>query len=111
VTIGMVLREARSLETRFVGRFFVLGLVVFAVVNLAYALGVEALASDSDGAAAVFDVATAVICTTLPRFLEILVGGTIAQAVVAPFVAISLAITYFPLREAHGDTVPAEPAP
>lgn len=43
----------------------------------------------------------------LPRFLEILVGGTIAQAVVAPFSAIALAVTYFRLREAHGD----EPAP
>jgi hypothetical protein len=44
----------------------------------------------------------------LPRFLEIFVGGTIAQAVVAPFVAIALAITYFRLREAHGE--PAEAA-
>jgi hypothetical protein len=38
----------------------------------------------------------------LPRFLEILVGGTIAQAIVAPFSAIALAITYFRLRDAHG---------
>jgi hypothetical protein len=37
----------------------------------------------------------------LPRFLEILVGSTIAQAVVAPFSAIAIAITYFRLREAH----------
>jgi hypothetical protein len=43
----------------------------------------------------------------LPRFFEILVGGTIAQAVVAPLMAIALAITYFRLREAHGDPVPA----
>jgi hypothetical protein len=42
----------------------------------------------------------------LPRFLELFVGGTIAQAVVAPFVAIALAITYFRLQEAHED-VPA----
>ena len=42
----------------------------------------------------------------LPRFLEILIGATIAQAVVAPFSAIALAITYFRLRDAHG----AEPA-
>ena len=35
----------------------------------------------------------------LPRFLEIVVGGTIAQAVVAPFSAIAIAITYFRLRE------------
>ena len=37
----------------------------------------------------------------LPRFLEILVGSTIAQAVVAPFGAIALAITYFRLRDAQ----------
>ena len=45
----------------------------------------------------------------LPRFLEILVGGTIAQAIVAPFSAIALAITYFRLRDAHGGE-PAAPA-
>jgi hypothetical protein len=43
----------------------------------------------------------------LPRFLEIFVGGTIAQAVVAPFVAVALAITYFRLRETQGS--PPEP--
>ncbi len=43
----------------------------------------------------------------LPRFLELLIGGTIAQAIVAPFSAIALAITYFRLRDAHG----GEPAP
>ena len=37
----------------------------------------------------------------LPRFLEILIGSTIAQAAVAPFSAIAIAITYFRLREAH----------
>jgi hypothetical protein len=37
----------------------------------------------------------------LPRFLEILIGSTIAQAVVSPFGAIALAITYFRLRDAH----------
>jgi hypothetical protein len=36
----------------------------------------------------------------LPRFLEILIGSTIAQAAVAPFSAIAIAITYFRLREA-----------
>jgi hypothetical protein len=40
--------------------------------------------------------------SALPRFLEIFVGSTIAQAVVAPFGAIALAITYFRLRDAHG---------
>jgi len=40
----------------------------------------------------------------LPRFLEILIGSTIAQAVVAPFSAIAIAITYFRLRDAHPDT-------
>ena len=234
MTIGRVLDEAWTLYTRFFGRFFLLGLVVFAVVNLVYALLVEAISSDSAGAAvtlAILGVATAIVGTTwlqgafvyavqdardgsfdstlrdvfvrvspailplvvagllaglgialgfvlfivpglflltiwavigpviviersaaldafgrsrtlvrghgwtvfaivlitgllsgiasgilqaafsfLPRFLEILVGGTIAQAVVAPFVAIALAITYFRLREAHGEpeAVPAE---
>jgi hypothetical protein len=37
----------------------------------------------------------------LPRFLEILIGSTIAQAAVAPFSAIAIAITYFRLREAE----------
>lgn len=36
----------------------------------------------------------------LPRFLEILIGSTIAQAAVAPFSAIAIAITYFRLRDA-----------
>jgi len=225
VTIGAVLDEAWTLYTRFFGRFFLLGLVVFAIVNLAYALLVEAIANDSAGAVAtlgILGVAAAIIGTTwlqgafvyavqdardgsfdsslrdvfvrvspavlpllvagllaglaiafglvlfivpglflltiwavigpviviertraldsfgrsrelvrghgwtvfaivlitgllsaiasgilqavfafLPRFLEIVVGGTIAQAIVAPFVAIALALTYFRLREAH----------
>ena len=46
----------------------------------------------------------------LPRFLEILVGATIAQAVVAPFSAIAIAITYFRLRDAHGDAAGASSA-
>jgi hypothetical protein len=45
----------------------------------------------------------------LPRFLEIVVGGTVAQAIVAPFGAIALAITYFRLRDARADE-PAAPA-
>jgi len=52
VTIGKVLDEAWTLFTRFFGKFFVIGLVVFAVVNLAYALVVEAISSDADAAAA-----------------------------------------------------------
>lgn len=35
----------------------------------------------------------------LPRFLEIVVGNTIAQAAVAPFSAIAIAVTYFRLRQ------------
>lgn len=234
MTIGAVLGEAWSLYTRFFARFFLLGLVVFAALNLVYALLVEAVSSDSEGAIAALGIlgfAIAVIGTTwlegafvyavqdvrdgsfdstlgeifarvspavlplvvagllaglgialgfmlflvpglilltlwavigpvivlertgaiesfgrsralvrghgwtvfaivlitgllssiassilqtafsfLPRFLEILVGGTIAQAVVAPLMAIAVALTYFGLREAHGEPagVPAE---
>jgi hypothetical protein len=42
--------------------------------------------------------------SALPEFLEILIGSTIAQAVVAPFGAIAIAVMYFRLREARGDT-------
>jgi hypothetical protein len=48
--------------------------------------------------------------TSLPEFLQIFVGSTIAQAVVAPFGAIALAVTYFRLREAHGEAA-VTPAP
>ena len=234
MTIGAVIGEAWSLYTRFFARFFLLGLVVFAALNLVYALLVEAISSDSEGAIAFLGflgVAIAVIGTTwlqgafvyavqdardgsfdstigdifarvspavvallvagllaglgialgfvllvvpglilltiwavigpvivvegvsaldsfgrsralvrghgwtvfaivlitgllstiasgilqaafsfLPRFLEILIGGTIAQAVVAPLMAIAIALTYFRLREADGEpaVAPAE---
>ena len=226
MSIGAVLDEAWTLFTRFFLRFFVLALIVFAVVNLVFALIVEALSTDSGGTVvllAILGFATAVVGTTwlqgalvyavqdardgsfdatvgevfsrvspailpllvagllaglgiavglvllivpglflltiwaviapviviektpaleafgrsrelvrghgwtvfgiviitglltgiasgilqaafsfLPEFLEILVGGTIAQAIVAPFSAIALAVTYFRLRDAHG---------
>ena len=226
MSIGAVLDEAWTLYTRFFLRFFILAVVVFAAVNLLFALIAEAISSDDGSTAfwlAILGVATAVIGTTwlqgafvyavqdardgsfdatvgevfsrvspsifplliagllaglgivvglillivpglflmtiwaviapvivlerrrpleafgrsrelvrghgwtvfgiviitglltsiasgllqaafsfLPRFLEILVGGTIAQAIVAPFSAIALAITYFRLRDAHG---------
>ena len=234
MTIGTVLGEAWSLYTRFFARFILLGLVVFAALNLVYALLVEAISSDSEGAIAALGIlgfAIAVIGTVwlegafvyavqdardgsfdsklgdifarvspavlplvvagllaglgialgflllivpglilltiwavigpvivlertsalesfgrsralvrghgwtvfaivlitgllssiassilqtafsfLPRFLEILIGGTIAQAVVAPLMAIAIALTYFRLREAHDEpaAVPAE---
>lgn len=230
MSIGGVLDEAWTMYTRFFLRFFALAVGVFALVNLVYAVVVEALSSDSGGSAflvAVIGLATAVVGSTwlqgalvyavqdardgrfdatigqvfgtvsravlpllvagllaglgvaagllllvvpglylltiwsviapvivleqqpalgsfgrsrelvrghgwtvfgivvitglltgiassllqaafsfLPRFLEILIGATIAQAVVAPFSAIALAFTYFRLRDAHG----AEPA-
>ena len=233
MTIGAVLDESWTLFTRFFLRFFLIGLVVFAVVNLVYALLVEAISSDDAPAGvalAVLGLAAAVIGTTwlqgafvyavqdardgtldstigevfsrvspsivplfvagllagiaigvgfillivpglylltiwaviapviviertraldafgrsrelvrghgwtvfgivvisgilssiasgllqaafsfLPRFLEIVVGNTIAQAVVSPFVAIALAITYFRLREAHEGATQPQP--
>jgi hypothetical protein len=45
----------------------------------------------------------------LPRFLEIVVGSTIASAVVAPFSAIALTVAYFMLRD--DGSAPAVPAP
>lgn len=232
MSIGTVLDEAWTLFTRFFLRFFLIALVVFASINLVYALLVEAISSDNDGAAvllALVGLATAVIGATwlqgafvyavqdardgtfdasigqifsrvapsilpllgagllaglgialgfllliipglflitiwavvapvivvekpgvfaafgrsrelvrghgwtvfgiviitallsgiasallqaafsaLPEFLEILIGSTIAQAVVTPFGAIAIAVTYFRLREADGDA-PATP--
>lgn len=236
MSIGGVLDEAWTLFTRFFLRFFLIALLVFAAINLLYALVVAAISSDNNGAAialAVLGLATAVIGATwlqgafvyavqdardgtfdsslsqlfgrvapsilpllgagllagigiaigflllivpgfilltiwsviapvvviekrpvfeafgrsralvrgygwtvffiviitgllsgiasallqaafsaLPEFLEIFIGSTIAQAVVAPFGAIAIAITYFRLREAHGEAataaVPAE---
>jgi TRAP-type C4-dicarboxylate transport system permease large subunit len=54
-----------------------------------------------------------VVFSFLPRFLEIFIGSTIAQAIVAPFSAIALTLTYFKLREVKEATTPAvaPPAP
>lgn len=227
MSIGTVLDEAWTLFTRFFLRFFLIALLVFASINLVYALLVAAISSDNDGATvllALLGLATAVIGATwlqgafvyavqdardgtfdasigqifsrvapsilpllgagllaglgialgflllivpglflitiwavvapvivvekpgvfaafgrsrelvrghgwtvfgiviitallsgiastllqaafsaLPEFLEILIGSTIAQAVVAPFGAIAIAVTYFRLRDADGD--------
>lgn len=233
MTIGSVLDEAWTLFTRFFLRFFLIALVVFAAINLLYALVVAAISSDNNGAAialAILGLATAVIGATwlqgafvyavqdardgtfdssmgeifarvapsilpllgagllaglgialgllllivpglilltlwaviapvvviekrpvfeafgrsrelvrghgwtvffvviitgllsgvasallqaafsaLPEFLEIFIGSTIAQAVVAPFGAIAIAIMFFRLREAHNEAaVPVE---
>ena len=67
MTIGGVIGEAWRLYTRFFVRFFVIGLVVFAALNLVYALLVEAISSDAEGAAVTLGIlgfAIAVIGTT-----------------------------------------------
>ena len=67
MSIGTVLDEAWTLFTRFFLRFFLIALVVFASINLVYALLVEAISSDNDGAAvllALLGLATAVIGAT-----------------------------------------------
>jgi hypothetical protein len=67
VSIGTVLDEAWTLFTRFFLRFFLIALVVFASINLVYALLVEAISSDNDGGAvllALLGLATAVIGAT-----------------------------------------------
>lgn len=67
MSIGAVLDETWTLFTRFFLRFFVIALVVFAAVNLLYALVVTAISADNDGAAfalAILALATVVIGTT-----------------------------------------------
>ena len=67
MSIGAVLDEAWTLFTRFFLRFFVIALVVFATINLLFALIVSAISADNDGAAfslAILGLATAVIGTT-----------------------------------------------
>lgn len=46
----------------------------------------------------------------LPPFGEIVIGSTLAQAIVSPFAAIAVTIAYLRLRELHGPVV-ADPAP
>jgi hypothetical protein len=41
----------------------------------------------------------------LPYFLEILVGSTVAQAIVAPFAAIAVTLIYFQVSGAPADPV------
>lgn len=43
----------------------------------------------------------------LPRYLEIFVGGTLAQAVTAPFMAVALTVLFFRLRDAKDETTDA----
>ena len=67
MSIGAVLDEAWTMYTRFFLRFFALAVVVFALVNLVYAVVVEALSSDSGGSAflvAVIGLASAVVGST-----------------------------------------------
>ena len=87
--MSIVLDEAWTLFTRFFLRFFVIALVV------------SAISSDNDGAA--FALAILALAT-------VVVGTTWLQgAVVAPFSAIAIAITYFRLRDAQAPAaVPAE---
>ena len=67
MSIGSVLDEAWTLFTRFFMRFFLIALVVFAAINLVYALLVTAISTDNDGAAVhlgLLGLATAVIGAT-----------------------------------------------
>jgi hypothetical protein len=48
-----------------------------------------------------------VLFSFLPRALEIFVGGTIASAVVAPFMAIAFTLLFFKLRDAHNEAAGA----
>ena len=62
MTVGSILGEAWSLYTKFFVRFFVLSAVVFLITNLASAVLVEAVGTESTAATALVSVAaTAVI--------------------------------------------------
>lgn len=64
MSIGAVLDEAWTLYTKFFTRFFVLALVVFAIVNLAFALFALALENSDGGQAVLLGVvalATAIV--------------------------------------------------
>jgi hypothetical protein len=50
------------------------------------------------------------IFSFLPQFLEILIGSTVASAVVAPFNAIALTVMFFALRSAKGEHPAPPPA-
>jgi hypothetical protein len=54
--LGAVLDETWTLYTRFFVRFFVIALIVFAVVNVIYALLLEAIAGDSSTAAGLMGI-------------------------------------------------------
>ena len=51
------------------------------------------------------------IFSVLGSFLRYWVGGTIADAIVGPFVAVALTLTYFKLRELEQRAMPAAAAP
>jgi len=51
------------------------------------------------------------IFSFLDAFLRYWIGGTIANAIVDPFLAVALTLMYFQLRESPAAETPAEPAP
>jgi hypothetical protein len=70
VSIGAVLDETWTLFTRFFLRFFVIALVVFAAVNLLYALVVTAISADNDGAAFVLAILALVVVVIGTTWLQ-----------------------------------------
>ncbi len=70
MTIGSVLDETWTLYTRFFLRFFLIALGVFAVVNLLYALLLEAVGSGSSGASLLVAVLTLAIGTVGTFWLQ-----------------------------------------
>lgn len=64
--LGAVLDETWTIYTRFFLRFFVIALIVFAVVNLAYALFASAVDAESGGG---------IVLTGLVAFVVTIVGG------------------------------------
>lgn len=70
MSVGSVLGEAWSLYTKFFVRFFVLSAVVFLITNLASAVLVEAVGTDSTGAALLVSIVAAAVIVVGTYWLQ-----------------------------------------
>ncbi len=70
MSVGSVLGEAWRLYTRFFVRFFALSAVVFLITNLASAVLVEAVGTDSTGAALLVSIVVAAVIVVGTYWLQ-----------------------------------------